>query len=265
MHGGLGGAMQLSLGYARQPAVRQRRRRIAFAVVSDQAFADFGAALTYDRWRFYLNFDSPLAINGQSGVVGGYPFTGPSVISGRTPTASPMFGSAPTCGSSGSRAAVSASAPARSCSSRTSNRRRLRHRRRLPRDDPRARRRRHPLLHIRRAARRPHPAARRLPTPGGPRGSELLFGVAGGAKLPVGRAETGSPSSVPRSTARRRSSRSSAGTAPRVEGLLSGRLEGTRDNKAQLRVKLGFGAGLNPAVRRARVARRRRRRDLRSA
>ena len=49
MHGGLGGAMALTLGYAHDPLRVDATARKHLAVVSDQAFADFGFAVTYDR------------------------------------------------------------------------------------------------------------------------------------------------------------------------------------------------------------------------
>lgn len=79
-HGALGGVMAMTLGYAHDPLrVRTPDGSQRLAVVSDQAFADFGFAVTYDRFRLYLNLDMPLAIEGQSGTLGGYAFTAPRV------------------------------------------------------------------------------------------------------------------------------------------------------------------------------------------
>src|SRR5581483_8039576 len=78
LQGGLGGAIGLTLGYASNPLrVHDGVHRVA--VVSDQAFADVGAAITWRRLRFYLNLDTPLVIRGDSGTVGDYAFTAPSV------------------------------------------------------------------------------------------------------------------------------------------------------------------------------------------
>src|SRR5579871_5668240 len=75
---GLGGTMGLSLGYERNP-LRIASGGNQVTVVSDQLAADFGGAITYDRFRFYLNLDMPFVIAGQSGTAGRYSFTAPSV------------------------------------------------------------------------------------------------------------------------------------------------------------------------------------------
>src|SRR5579864_6185767 len=59
MHGGLGGVIAISSGYARRPlqvATSDGSQRLD--VVSDQAFADVGFAVTYDRYRLSLDLDS---------------------------------------------------------------------------------------------------------------------------------------------------------------------------------------------------------------
>src|SRR5665811_756625 len=60
MHGGLGGALALTTGYARKP-LRVGTGSERVAVVSDQVFTDFGFAATFDRFRLYLNFDAPIS------------------------------------------------------------------------------------------------------------------------------------------------------------------------------------------------------------
>jgi hypothetical protein len=47
--------------------------------VSEEAFADFGAAITHDRIRGYIDFPVPLVLSGTSGTLGEYQFTAPSV------------------------------------------------------------------------------------------------------------------------------------------------------------------------------------------
>jgi hypothetical protein len=42
------------------------------AVVSEEAFLDIGAAITYDRLRGYINFPMPLLLSGTSGTLGQY-------------------------------------------------------------------------------------------------------------------------------------------------------------------------------------------------
>jgi len=69
MQGGLGGAMALTLGYARNP-LRISDGSQGLSVVSDEASANFGFALTYSRFRLSLNMDMPFVITGGSGMAG---------------------------------------------------------------------------------------------------------------------------------------------------------------------------------------------------
>jgi hypothetical protein len=55
MHGGYGGAMAVTGGYARDPLA---------PTVTDEAFMNIGLALSYDRFRLYLDLPSPLAVKG---------------------------------------------------------------------------------------------------------------------------------------------------------------------------------------------------------
>ncbi len=83
------------------------------------------------------------------------------------------------------------------------------------------------------------------PTPTMPRGSELLFGVAAGARIPIleNRYRIVAGPELFGATAFRSFF---DGAATALEGLLSARFEGTRSDGAQLRFKLAAGAGLNP-------------------
>lgn len=86
MRGGLGGVVSLTSGYAHNPLVvtgPDGTQRLA--LVSEEAFVDIGAAVTYDRFRGYINFPAPLLGNGTSGTLGPYQFTAPSVTLGTTP------------------------------------------------------------------------------------------------------------------------------------------------------------------------------------
>jgi hypothetical protein len=60
MHGGYGGAMSVSGGYARDPLA---------PIVTDEAFMNIGLALSYDRFRVYLDLPSPLAVKGQGAAL----------------------------------------------------------------------------------------------------------------------------------------------------------------------------------------------------
>jgi hypothetical protein len=75
MQGALGGAAALSGGYAHDPWVVTGSDGRSTAVVSDQAFADVGVAVTYDRFRFSANLESPLLVRGAGGPDGGLDVT----------------------------------------------------------------------------------------------------------------------------------------------------------------------------------------------
>jgi hypothetical protein len=84
------------------------------------------------------------------------------------------------------------------------------------------------------------------PAPGSPRGSELLYGVAGGVKLPVGATSEQvivGPELFGETALREFGGRQTTD----LEGLLSARLEPIHPppETAQLRFKLGVGAGLD--------------------
>jgi hypothetical protein len=105
MRGGLGGVIGISSGYARKPLqIRTSDGSQHLTVVSDQAFADVGIAVTYDRYRLYFNLDGPLSVRGESRAIGSYQLTAPSVTLGSNPDTAPR--------------ALSASALAPSSSSR---------------------------------------------------------------------------------------------------------------------------------------------------
>jgi hypothetical protein len=82
-------------------------------------------------------------------------------------------------------------------------------------------------------------------TPEAPRGNELLFGLAAGASLPLGDSHRWTIAGGPElygATAVH--SLFDAGTTS-LEGLLSARFEGVRDDGLPIRLKLGVGAGLH--------------------
>src|ERR1700733_11671000 len=74
--GGLGGAIQLTSGYARNPLVLPAADGTPrFALVSTEAFVDVGAAVTYERYRVYVNFPVPYFVAGNTGMIGSYQLT----------------------------------------------------------------------------------------------------------------------------------------------------------------------------------------------
>jgi hypothetical protein len=243
MHGGLGGAMSLTMGYASNP-LRITDGTTHLAVVSDQAFAGFGIAATYRRWRWYLNLDMPLAIYGQSGIVGAYSFAGPTVNLGSNPDTlsdARLGGDVRLVGGPTSRFRFGLSAQLIIPSGfrvdyDTDDTFRGMLRSLFAGDVGLFTYAAQLGLHI-----RPVDDA----TPGSPKGSELLFGAAAGVRLPIGPARAWAVVVGPElfgATAFRFFFNS--GTTA-FEGLLSGRIEGTRSDRLQFRIKLGVGGGLH--------------------
>jgi hypothetical protein len=246
MHGGLGGAIALGGGYAHRPLVvasadgSERPQRVA--VVSDQASVSIGLAATYDRYRLYLGFVNPVYLAGESGAVGPYFFTAPQVDPGRAPDllSDTRIGfDVRLLGDPGGPFRLGAGAQVWVANGNRDD------------YDSDATFRGmvrglfagnvgvfsyagHVGVHIR--------PLDDSPAPGSPRGSELLYGVAAGPRIPIGasRAVVVGPEIF---GATAFNAFSSSGTA--LEGLLSGRLEGTGERGPQLRLKLGAGAGLD--------------------
>ena len=244
---GLGGAVNFSTGYSHLPltiAVPGQGERLA--VVSDQAFAEIGLAVSWQWLRFSAQFSSPLVATGQDGAVGDSTFAAPHVDLQQNPdTISDVhlsldariygeYGSPFRLGVGGQL--ILPSGEPKDYLSDGTYRGRLRvfaagerswltwaaqlgvHLR--PRDDS--------------------------PMPGGPLGSELLFAGAAGAKIPLGTSSWQvcvGPELFGATALRSAFSRE----ATALEALLSARAETTGEEGVQLRVKLGIGVGLVPA------------------
>jgi hypothetical protein len=255
MHGGLGGVISLTTSYAHDPfRVRSADGRQRLAVVSDEALADFGFAATYDRFRLYLNFDMPIYLTGQSGMVGGTYFASPS--SGQPFTPGPVdLGSAPDAfedarvgfdarivGDERSRFRLGAGAqlyvpsPNDNGSEYISDGTFRAMGRLLFAGDVGA------FGYAGQVGVHVRPLDQT--STAGPQGSELLFGVAAGPRFAVGadRALVVGPEVFGETAFK--SFLGTTGTG--VEGLLSARLEGTGHDGGQLRFKAGIGAGLDP-------------------
>ncbi len=244
MRGGLGGSFSLTVGYARN-ALHLSDGTRSVPIVSHQAVADFGAAITYDRWRLYLNLEMPLAIKGQGGTIGGDSFSGPSVDLGSNPDTLTdarigvdmrILGTPTTGFRLGAGAQLFVPNGNRS-EYETDGTYRAMGRVLFAGDEATVTYAGQLGIHVRPL----HDSS----APGTPRGSELLFGAALGAKLPV--SPSGSTAIVvgPEvfGATALRAFFGSAATA--LEGLLSARLEGTGDKGLQLRVKLAGGAGIH--------------------
>jgi hypothetical protein len=258
MHGGLGGVMSLTTGYAHDPfRVSGGPGAPEYVVVADEALANFGFAATYDRYRLYLDFAVPLDVSGQAPTVGRYRYTAPNSGQAFTPTGvNPS--TAPDAFADGRigfdvrlygrhdgplRLGLSAqlfvpspnTPPSEYLSDGTFRAMdrvlfagdvgRFTYAAQLgaqfrQESDPRA--------------------------PGTPEGSELLFGAAGGVRVPIerlrGQALIVGPEVYGESAFRSLFGKTSTG----LEGLVTGRLEGTADDGPQLRFKLGAGGGIDP-------------------
>jgi hypothetical protein len=245
LNGGLGGAISLTMGYANRPLVVPGSAP-SLAVVSDQAFLDIGGAVTYDRWRFSINLAGPLVIAGQSGVAGSYSFTAPSVnLASHPDTLSDarVGTEVRLLGESGGPLRLGAGAQllipnGNRAEYDTDGTFRAMGRLLLAGDKGAFSYAGQLGIHVR--------PLNDAPVPGSPRGSELLFGVAGGAKWLLGPAASWAVVVGPEvygATALRDLFGSSE-TA--LEGLLSVRLEGRHANGPQLRLKLGAGGGIDP-------------------
>lgn len=250
MRGGLGGAATMSLGYAHNPLqVATSDGSQHLAVVTKQASAGFGFAVTYDRFRLYLNMDMPLVTKGDvtrgSDTVANYTFSPPTVDVGTNPDLltdarvgfdTRILGDARSPFRLGAGAQLFVPNGTRA-DYVTDGSYRAMARVLFAGDVGALSYAAHLGVHV-----RPLDDA---PAPGSPQGSELLFGVAAGPRLRVsddGRVVVVVGPEIFGATA----FRSFFGTTTTaLEGLLTGRLEGTAEHGAQIRVKLGAGGGMN--------------------
>jgi OOP family OmpA-OmpF porin len=245
LHGGLGGAVAIAGGYAHDP-LRVTDGVQHVNVVADDASFDLGLAVTYDRFRLYLNLDGPIAVKGDSGTVGNYKFTAPSFdisthsdtiadarigfdarIAGDPKGPFRLGASAQLYVPSGSRSDYLSDGTYRAMLRvlTAGNVGRFNYAGQLG-------------VHIR--------PLDDSPAPGSPQGSELLFGVAGGPRFPLDPAgktiAVVGPEIYGESAFKSLLGTNSTG----VEALLTGRVEETGDDGRMVQVKAGVGGGLNP-------------------
>jgi hypothetical protein len=241
IHGDVGGAMQVTAAYDRDPLlVGSGASRLA--VVSDRAFANFGGSMWYKRWRFYLNFDLPAVVYGSSGVVGGYTFTAPNVDPTTLPdpvgdvrlgTDMRVFGDPHGPFRFGIGAQVFYPS-GRSQDYDTDGTFHAMFRALFAGNTDHFTYAAHIGTHLR--------WFDESQTPGSPKGSELLYGIAAGPIMPIGTSSWAlvvGPEIYGATALRAFFSP----TSTALEGLLSARLEGTRDDTIQIRIKLGAGVG----------------------
>lgn len=244
LRGGLGGAIGLTTGYARDP-LRLDDGVQRLAVVSSQAFANFGLAVTYDRWRVYLDLRMPLAIEGESGTIGGAAYTAPRLTLASNPDtlSDPRLGvEARLYGAAGGRLRLGASAELIAPNGErsdydTDGTFRAMLRALAAGDVGRFRYAGHLGVHLR--------PLDEGGIPGSPRGSELLFGAAGGAQLHTWRGGALALVLGPELYGATALGSFFGSTTTAFEGILTGRLEGTAPHGQALRVRLGAGGGID--------------------
>lgn len=245
--GGLGGAVSLTLGYARNPLrVSSSDHSRTLSVVSDQAFAGFGFAAVYDRFRVYLDFDAPLVVQGNSGTVNGYQFVAPNADPARTPDAlsdARVGFDVRLLGKPGDRLRIGLGTQLYIPSGFRTNYE--------TEDTYRGASRFLVAGSMGRFVYAAHAGAHFRPlddsaTPGSPRGTELLFGFAGGARVSAcehcDSVFVLGPEFYGASAFRSFFGRDTTA----LEGLFTGRFESTVGKGGRLRVKLGLGGGISP-------------------
>jgi hypothetical protein len=209
-------------------------------LVSDEAFVDIGIAVTYDRYRVYLNLPVPVLVTGMSGTVGPYRLSAPSVNIATNPDSiadSRVGFDTRLIGKPGSALRLGVSAqvifPSGDRADYVTDRRYRGMFRLLAAGDAgRFSYAGQFGLHIR--------PLDQSPAPGGPSGDEFLFGAGAGRRFAVrsGWAVVVGPEFFGETAVR-----SSISGQTGVEGLLTGRLEGTGDGR-HLRFKMGIGHGV---------------------
>jgi hypothetical protein len=245
MHGGLGGAIAVTTGYARKPLqVGSGAERLS--VVSGHLFTDFGFAATFDRFRLYLNLDAPISTKGRSGAVNGYQFTAPSLALSNSPDSFEdariaadvrVLGEAHTPFRLGFGAQLLFPTGKRSDYDSDGTYRAMV--RALVAGDVGA------LSYAGQLGAHIRPLDE-SPTTGSPRGSELLFGAGGGVRFPLDSSSAKVIVAGPELYGETAFDSFLGSRSTGLEGLLTGRLEAISDRGALLRFKLGVGGGLDP-------------------
>jgi hypothetical protein len=239
MHGELGGALAFSARYAHEP-LRVSASRVP--VVTDSAYGQVAGAITWRWLRFSLGFDFPLAVKGPGVTAGGFKYPAADVDLGANPDTlsdvrvgldARLLGewNGPFRLGLGAQLWIPSGEPGQYLSDGTYRGMvRLLAAGDLGAFTWAA----HVGVHV-----RPRDDGA---VPGAPRGSELLFGAAAGARLFVGEdSRTVLGPEVSGATAFAGFLKPETTSA---EALLSARWEGTGDTGPQLRVKLGAGLGL---------------------
>jgi hypothetical protein len=245
MHGGLGGAVALTSGYARKP-LQVASGSEHLSVVSEQLFTDFGFAATFQRWRVYFDLPAPLSNKGRNGVVSGYRFTGPSLTLPNSPdsfedarlaTDVRLLGNADSPFRLGLGAQLFFPTGKRDDYDSDGTYRAMA--RALFAGDIAAFSYAGELgVHIR--------PLNESATPDSPRGNELLFGVAAGLKFPLDTSSATVLVAGPELFGESAFDALLGSRTTGLEGLFTARLEAVSGRAELVRFKLGAGGGLEP-------------------
>ena len=253
--------LALSTGYAHNPLrLTSSDGSQHLSLVEHQAFFDFGAAVTYDRLRVYVNLSSPLLVEGESGTIDAVHFP-----PGQSPDKQHDCSQKRVCADLGwnpdtisdarigfdARLLGDARSPLRVGISTqlilpaghradyvTDGTVRSMDRLLFAGDLGRLSWAGQLGVHFRRL--------NDTQVPGSPRGSEMLFGFAAGPKWTVGRQRDLALILGPEIYGATAFRALLGSNTTALEGLLSGRVEGTGGRGAKLRIKLGGGVGLHP-------------------
>src|ERR1700722_19849404 len=241
MSGGLGGAISLTGGYAQNPLIvtgPDGKQRLT--LVSRESFVDLGLAVTYDRFRLYLNLPVPVELAGTSGILGSYQLTAPSVNIGKNPDTisdTRLGFDTRLIGKPGSALRLGLGAqllfPSGTRADYVTDARYRAMFRFLAAGDARGFAFAGQLgVHIR--------PLNDFPAPGSPVGDELLFGISAGRKIGLGSQWA---AIVGPEVFGETAFRSFPGGPTGTEALLTGRLERT-GARSNLRIRLGVGPGI---------------------
>jgi hypothetical protein len=243
MRGPLGGALAVTGSFAADPLrVGSGAQRVA--VVSREAFLEFAAAVSYGRWRAWLALDAPVALTGSDGSAGGYDYGAPHVNLGNSPDVlyDPRLGlEARLVGDAAAPFRLGLSAELLAPSGDRSDYVTDGTLRGIVRALAAGQR---DWLEVAGSV-GTHLRWRNQPAPGGPRGSELLFGIAAGARIDPQRAPAirivVGPELFGETAWRSAFSWQTTG----IEAMLTGRIQWTTPAR-RVRAKLGAGGGIDP-------------------
>ncbi len=245
MHGDWGAAIQLTNDYAKNPLTLS-----GLTVVSAQDYINLGVAVTYQRYRLYLDIPSPAYIKGNSGSAAGYSYNAPSVDWAAEPdTISDLrigfdarifgeFNSPFRMGLGGQVYLASGPNPEGNRADYDSDAgNRAMFRLLAAGDQGQFTYAAQVGIHLR--------SLNDYPTPGSPEGNEFLLGVAAGIKLSVGAQGQSLIAGIEtyESTAFQHLFYASASA---IEALISCRYEAAPQDNRQFKFKLGAGPGINP-------------------